>query len=96
MTLCFRANGKVNLKAIPAWLAVEYNFDANNPHFYCIWVVSWIAEVAIVLETLKVDGSVEGWIAHLESLAFEDIVQVSCLELFAPRAEERSLNNQLV
>lgn len=85
--LCFRANGNVNLKAIPEWLAVEYNFDANEPYFYYIWVVPGIAEVAIVLGTLELDGSVERWIAYLESLAFEDIVQVSCLELFAPRAD---------
>lgn len=87
MTLCFRANGNVNLQAIPEWLAVEDNFAANEPYFYYIWVVPWIAEVAIILGTLELDGSVEGWITYLKSLAFEDIVQVSCLELFGPRAD---------
>lgn len=86
-TLCFRANGNVNLKAIPDWLAVEYNFAANEPYFYWIWVVPWIAEVAILLGTLELDGTVVGWITYLESLGFADIMQVSCLGLLSPRAD---------
>lgn len=87
MTSCFRANGKVNLKTIPQWLSVETTFDANEPRFYSIWVVPWVAEVAIVLGTLEVDGTIECWITHLETLAFEDIVPVSCQTLFGPRAD---------
>lgn len=87
VTLCFRANGNVNLQALPDWLAVEYKFAANEPYFYYIWVVPWIAEVAILLGTLELDGSGESWIAYLKSFAFEDVVQVSCLELFSPRAD---------
>ena len=84
MTLCFRANG-TDLKIIPEWLSVEYSFDAQESHFYSVWVVPWIAEVALVLGTLELDGTVGGWIAHLESLGFEDVVQVSCFEFFGPR-----------
>lgn len=86
MTLCFRANG-TNLKSIPEWLSFEYSFDAQEPRFYSVWVVPWIAEVALVLGTIELDGSVAGWIAHLESLGFEDVVQVSCFEFFSPRAD---------
>ena len=85
MTLCFRANG-TDLKAIPEWLSVEYSFDAQL-RFYSVWVVPWISEVALVLGTLELDGSVAGWIAHLESVGFEDVVQVSCFEFFSPRAD---------
>lgn len=83
MTLCFRANG-TDLKAR---LSVEYSFGAQEPRFYSVWVVPWIAEVALILGTLELDGSVAGWIAHLESLGFEDVVQVSCFEFFSPRAD---------
>lgn len=82
---CFQANGKPNLKAIPDWLSVEFSFEAQ-PH-YNIWVVPWIAEPALILGTLELDGSPEGWITHLESLGFEDVVQVSCSQWFAPRAD---------
>lgn len=87
MTSCFRANGKVNLNTVPQWLSVETTFDANEPRFYSIWVVPWITEVAIVLGTLEVYGTAEGWIAHLESLAFEDVMPVSCHTFFGPRAD---------
>jgi hypothetical protein len=87
MTLCFQANGKPELEAIPEWLSVEFSFDADQPRFYSLWVVPWIAEPALVLGTLELDGSVEGWIAHLESLGFDDIVQVSCFEFFGSRAD---------
>lgn len=70
MTLCFRANGKVNLNTVPHWLSVETTFDANEPRFYSIWVVSWVAEVAVVLGTLEVDSTVEGWIAHERKFSF--------------------------
>jgi hypothetical protein len=40
-----------------------------------------------MLGTLELDGSVAGWIAHLETLGFEDVVQVSCFEFFSPRAD---------
>lgn len=87
MTLCFRGNGKPDLEAMPEWLAVEYSFAANEPRFYSVWVVPWIGEVAIALGTLDLDGSVAGWIAHLESLGFDDVVQVSCCEFFGARAD---------
>jgi hypothetical protein len=86
MTLCFRVHG-TDLKAIPEWLSVEYSFDAQEPRFYNVWIVPWIAEVALVLGTLELDESVAGWIAHLESVGFEDVVQVSCFEFFSPRAD---------
>lgn len=86
MKLCFRANG-IELKVIPKWLSVEYFFDAQEPRFYNVWVVPWISEVALALGTLELDGSVVGWIAHLESLGFDDVVQVSCFEFFSPRAD---------
>jgi hypothetical protein len=87
MTLCFKAKGSPAEKTIPEWLAVELCFDAREPRLYSVWVVPWIAEVAIALETLELDGSVKGWIAHLESLGFEDVVQVSCVEFFSPKAD---------
>jgi hypothetical protein len=87
MTLCFKANGKPDLETIPEWLSVEFSFDANQPRFYSVWVVPWIAEPALVLGTLELDGSVEGWITHLETLGFDDIVQVPCFEFFGPRAD---------
>ena len=87
MTLCFKANGKPDLEAMPEWLAVEYSFAANEPRFYSVWVVPWIGEVAIALGTLDLDGSVAGWIAHLENLGFDDVVQVSCCEFFGARAD---------
>lgn len=87
MTLCFRANGKPDLDTIPEWLSVKYSFDALEPRFYSVWVVPWIAEVALVLGTVELDGSVAEWITHLESLGFEDVVQVSCFEFFSPRAD---------
>ena len=101
MTLCFKSNGKPDLEAMPDWLAVEYSFAANEPRFYSVWVVPWIGEVAIALRglkratrcphahlgTLDLDGSVAGWIAHLESLGFDDVVQVSCCEFFGARAD---------
>ena len=86
MQLCFKANGNPNLDAIPDWLSVEFSFEAKQPD-YSIWVVPWIAEPALILGTLELDGSPEGWIAHLESLGFEDVVQVSCSQWFAPRAD---------
>lgn len=87
MTLCFRANGKPKEKAIPDWLSVEVSFEAKEPRFYGIWVVPWIAEPALALGTLEIDGSVSGWIVHLESLGFEDVVQVPCVDFFGPRAD---------
>ena len=86
MTLCFRANGEPDENAIPDWLSVEFSLDFK-PRFYGVWVVPWIAEPARVLGALEIDGSVEGWIAHLESLGFEDVVQVSCREFFGARAD---------
>lgn len=83
---CFKANGKPDLDTIPDWLNVEFSFEAQ-PRFYTISVVPWIAEPALILGTLEIDDSLEGWIAHLESLGFEDVVQVSCFELFGPRAD---------
>lgn len=87
MTFCFRANGKPNLEAMPDWLTVEYSLAAKEPRFYAMWIVPWIAEVAIAVGTLELDGTLEGWIAHLESLGFDDVVQVSCCEFFGPRAD---------
>ena len=87
MTLCFRANGEPDENAIPEWLSVEFSLDAKEPRFYSVWVVPWIAEPALALGALELDGSVEGWIAHLESLGFEDVVQVSCREFFGARAD---------
>lgn len=87
MTLCFRAKGEPNLNAIPDWLSVKFLLDAREPRFYEVWVVPWIAEPAIALGALELDSSLEGWIAHLESLGFEDVMQVSCLEFFGPRAD---------
>ena len=84
---CFKANGKLDLDTIPEWLTVDYSFEANQPHFYSIWVVPWIAEPAMILGTLEIDGSPEGWIAYLESLGFEDVVQVSCIEFFGVKAD---------
>lgn len=86
MTLCFRAKGEPDLNTIPGWLSVEFSFDAR-PRFYSIWVVPWIAEPAIALGALEIEDTVEEWIAHLESLSFDDVVQVSCLEFFGPRAD---------
>jgi len=86
MTLCFRAKGELGENAIPEWLSIEISFD-SRPRYYGIWVVPWIAEPARALGTLELDGSVEGWIAHLESLGFYDVVQVSCKEFFGPRAD---------
>lgn len=82
---CFQANGKPDLDTIPDWLNVEFSFEAQPR--YTISVVPWIAEPALILGTLEIDDSLEGWIAHLESLGFEDVVQVSCFELFGPRAD---------
>lgn len=82
---CFKANGKPDLDTIPDWLNVEFSFEAQPR--YTISVVPWIAEPALILGTLEIDDSLEGWIAHLESLGFEDVVQVSCFELFGPRAD---------
>jgi hypothetical protein len=87
MTLCFKAKGKPDLETIPEWLSVEFSFAAKEPRFYSVWVVPWIAQPALALGTLEIDGSQEGWIAHLESLGFEDVVQVSCFEFFGPRAD---------
>jgi hypothetical protein len=56
---CF-SNGETQLEAIPDWLSVEFSFDANQPRFYSVWVVPWIAEPALVLGALELDGSVEG------------------------------------
>lgn len=86
MTVCFRANGEANLNAIPDWLAVEFLADAG-PRCYSLWVVPWIAEPALALGALELDGSVDGWIAYLESLGFNNVVQVSCVEFFGPRAD---------
>lgn len=72
MTFCFRANGKPK-ETIPDWLSVEVSFDAREPRFYGIWVVPWIAEPARGLGTLELDGSGFSWIAHLESLGFEEL-----------------------
>lgn len=87
MTICFRANGKPNLESIPEWLVVEYSLAAKEPRFYSIWVKSWIAEPAIALGTIELDGSLEGWIAYLETLGFDDVVSVPCYEFFGPRAD---------
>lgn len=87
MTLCFKANGKPDLSAIPDWLAVEFSFAAKEPYFYSVCVVPEIADVALVLGTLEHDGTPSGWIAHLQNLGFEDVVPVSCREFFYPRAD---------
>lgn len=87
MTLCFRAKGKPDLNAIPEWLSVEFSLDAKEPRLYRVWVVTGIAELVIALGTLGLDGSVESWKTHIESLGFEDVVQVSCFEFFGPRAD---------
>lgn len=87
MTLCFQARGELANRQIPDWLGVETSFAANQPRHYDIWVVPWIAEPAIALGALELDGSVESWIAHLESLGFEDVVQVPCQQFFSPRAD---------
>ncbi len=87
MQLCFKANGKPDLDTIPDWLSVEFSFEAKQPRFYTICVVPWIAEPAMILGTPELDGSPEGWIIHLESLGFEDVVQVSCTQLFGARAD---------
>lgn len=86
MKLCFRANGEPDLNAIPEWVSVELSLHTRKPN-YEVWVVPWIADVAIALGTLQLDGSVEAWIAHLQSLGFEDVVQVPCFEFFGPRAD---------
>lgn len=86
MTVCFRASRAPDLNTVPDWLAVEFSLDAR-PHCYRVWVVPWIAEPALALGALELDGSVEGWIAHLESLGFNNVVQVSCSEFFGPRAD---------
>jgi len=85
--LCFRANGELGENAMPEWLSVEFSFEALKPRCYSIWVIPWIAEVAQALGVLELDGSVEGWIAHLQSLGFFDVVPVSCFEFFSPRAD---------
>lgn len=85
MQLCFQANGQP-VDTIPDWLSVEFSFEAK-PRFYTISVVPWIAEPAMILGTLEIDDTLEGWIAHLESLGFEDVVQVSCFKLFGARAD---------
>lgn len=87
MTLCFVAKGEPLVTTIPEWLEVEISFAANESRCYNVWVVPWIAEPAMALGTLEIDGSVEGWVAHLESLGFEDVMQVSCQEFFSPRAD---------
>ncbi|MBD1932782.1 MULTISPECIES: hypothetical protein [Cyanophyceae] len=87
MTFCFRAKVEPKENPIPDWLAVEFSLDAQEPRCYKIWVVPEIAEVALILGTLEIDPSVEGWITYLKSLGFEDVVQVSCREFFSPRAD---------
>lgn len=87
MTLCFRAKGKPDEKIIPEWLSVEFSLASREPRFYSMWVVPWIAEPARALGALEVDGSVQGWIAHIEGFGFEDVVQVPCFEFFGPRAD---------
>lgn len=87
MTLCFKANGKPDLSAIPDWLAVEFSFAARESRFYSVCVVPEIADVALILGTLEHDRTLAGWIAHLHDLGFEDVVQVSCREYFSPRAD---------
>jgi len=86
MTLCFRANGDPNLNAIPEWLSVELSLDTRK-RCYEVWVIPWIAEPAIALGALEIDGSPEGWISYLKSLGFEEIIQVPCFEFFGPRAD---------
>ncbi|MDV2994712.1 MAG: hypothetical protein N4J56_004366 [Chroococcidiopsis sp. SAG 2025] len=87
MTLCFRANGNLNLEAIPEWLAVEYSFDAAELGFYSVWIVPWIAEPALAVGALELDDSVSGWVAYLKTLGFDNVVQVSCHQFFSPRAD---------
>lgn len=87
MTLCFRAKGEPDLNAIPDWLSVEFSFAATQSRCYSIWVVPWIAEPAIALGALEMDGTIAEWITHLESLGFDDVAPVSCLEFFGPRAD---------
>ncbi|MUL38146.1 hypothetical protein [Gloeocapsopsis dulcis] len=87
MTLCFKANGKPDLATIPDWLSVEFSFAAKEPRFYSVCVLPEIADVALVLGTLEHDGTPAGWIAHLQDLGFEDVVQVSCNEFFGVRGD---------
>jgi hypothetical protein len=87
MTLCFRARGEVKENVIPGWLVVEFSFLAREIHNYNIWTLPWIVEPARAVGALELDGSVEGWIAHLEDLGFEDVVRVSCFGFFGPRAD---------
>ncbi len=87
MTLCFRAKGEPKQNIIPDWLSVEISFEAKQPRCYSISVVPEIAEVALVLGTLEIDGSAKQWMGYLESLGFSDVVQVPCLQLFGPRAD---------
>jgi len=53
MTLCFRANGEWSENAMPDWLSVEFSFEALKPRCYRIWVIPWIAEVAMALGALE-------------------------------------------
>lgn len=87
VTLCFRAKGELDLNTVPEWLSVKFVLDAKEPRCYEVWVVPWIAEPAIALGALELDGSPKEWVTHLESLGFEDVVPVSCLEFFGPRAD---------
>lgn len=57
MTLCFKAQGEPN-QPLPDWLGVEFFLDAQPR--YSIWVVPWIAQPALILGALELDGSVEG------------------------------------
>ncbi len=86
MQLCFRANGNPDLNTIPEWLSVELSLDTRSLE-YQVWVVPWIAEPALALGTLELDGTIAGWINYLEIWGFKDIIQVDCFEFFNPRAD---------
>ncbi len=78
---CFRASchpsTPISPETMPDWLSVGTNWQG-----YRISTVPWVADVARIVGALQVEDTPESWIAHLESLGFREIVQVSCEDFF--------------
>lgn len=65
---------------VPDWLELGANWQG-----YRISTVPWIADVARALGLLPVEDTLEGWIAHLESLGLQEVTPVSCEDFYQDR-----------
>jgi hypothetical protein len=78
---CFRASyehsSHIDQQALPDWISVSVNWQG-----YRISTLPWIASVAQVLGTLKLEDTALGWKVYLESLGFGDVKLVGCEDLF--------------